>query len=125
MKLSLNLRAARELAVDALGPDADEVLSLLDAKGLVIVRRRDLPGSHPADAETLENVTLQAPATWTEPHQLTVITPAGETLELYVHEVDAALVYEAVQLQAVLGHRVDVVIDREGQILLRATAVPR
>ncbi|MVN86936.1 hypothetical protein GO986_09175 [Deinococcus sp. HMF7620] len=123
MKFSLNVQTARYLALDVLGPDADNILAKLDAEGLVIVRKRDLPGHLPDNAETLENVMLRAPTTWAEPHHLTVITASGETLQLYVHEVHAAQVHEAVQLHAVLGHRVEVVIDREGQILLAATAM--
>ncbi|MBZ9750739.1 hypothetical protein K7W42_07680 [Deinococcus sp. HMF7604] len=116
---------ARALAVDKLGPDADDVLAKLDAAGLMVVFRREVAAASLADAEVLENVTLRAPATWAAPEQVAVITAGGEVLNLYVHEDAAGQVGEAVQLQTVMGHGVDVTIDREAEVLLRAVAVDR
>lgn len=122
--MKIDLYRARQIAVDALGPDGDDTLATLDAAGLVVVLRRQLPQDTGAN-EALLDVQLTAPANWRPGSEVTVTTDAGEVLRLTPADGVDVQVREALSLQAVMGHRIDVAVDREGQLLLSAAAVDR
>ena len=118
-----DLPAARLAATTTLGRNAESILGKLEAAGLVVVRRADLP-DFTAPARTLLDVkdviilSEQLP-----PYACQVIPNAqtGErTLEL-VAAVDAvAGVREVRLLREVMGGRINVEIDEAKGLLLRA-----
>ena len=118
-----DLPAARLAATTTLGRNAETILGKLEAAGLVVVRRADLPDfTAPArtllDVEDVIVLSEQLP-----PYACEVIPNArtGErTLEL-VAVVDAvAAVREVRLLREVMGGRINVEIDEAKGLLLRA-----
>ena len=113
-----DLAAARRAAAAALGRSAESVLGKLDAAGLVVVLKADLPDSE-QDIRTLLDVTLVVPDDWRSPWACTVIT-GSETLDLHA-AVDAVPgVREARLLREVMGGQLHVEIDEAEGLLLRA-----
>ena len=118
-----DLPAARLAATTTLGRNAESILGKLEAAGLVVVRRADLPDfTAPArtllDVEDVIILSEQLP-----PYTCQVIPNArtGErTLEL-VAVVDAvAAVREVRLLREVMGGSINVEIDEAKGLLLRA-----
>ncbi len=120
-----NLEAAREAALSALGRTGETTLARLEAAGLTVVRTADLPEQRGAGVRTLTGVQLRTPANWAAPWPVTVIAPDGETLHLHVLRAAHTQVAEAVHLQEVMGHALDVEVDTDSELLIRATAVSR
>ena len=117
-----DLAAARQAAA-TLGRNAESVLGKLEAAGLVVIRRADLP-DFTAPARTLldvEDVIVESERL--PPYACQVIPNAktgGRTLEL-VAVVDAvAGVREARLLREVMGGRINVEVDEAKGLLLRA-----
>lgn len=117
-----DLEAARELALTVLGRGAHSTLDKLEAAGLVIVRRTDLPPAN-GQVEDLEGVRATIPANWSEPWPVTVITAEGERLTLYALYARREHIGEALNLHAVMGMRLDVTINRAEELVLDASAV--
>ncbi|MCD0176161.1 hypothetical protein IHN32_09430 [Deinococcus sp. 14RED07] len=120
--MKIDLCRARQIAVDALGPNGDDTLAALDAAGLVVVLRRQLPRDT-GDSEELLDVQLATPANVTPIWGVTVTTREGEVLQLVAAEGTDLQIGEAVSLQSIMGHRINVMVDREGGLLLAAVAV--
>ena len=53
------------------------------------------------------------------------MTREGEVLQLVAAEGTDLQIGEAVSLQSIMGHRINVTVDREGKLLLAAVAVER
>ncbi|MFC4637017.1 hypothetical protein [Deinococcus hohokamensis] len=117
------LEAARVAALSKLGRTGETTLAKLEAAGLVVVRRADLPPVTGQGVKVLEGVTVQTPANWREPWPVTVYAPDGQVLHLVALRAAAAAIGEAVQLQAVMGHQLNVAVARDEGLLLSATAV--
>ena len=66
-----NLKAAQNAALMALGEHGESVIANLDAVGLVIVRKADLPREAKVGRE-LHDVRLHLPDGWTDPYHVTV-----------------------------------------------------
>ncbi len=116
---------AREAALAALGRGGERTLEKLEAAGLTVVRRLDRPAPGEASVSHLDHVQLQLPSTWTAPYPVTVITNGDEVLHLHALRSAAPQIAEAFQLHAVMGHRLDVTVNREEALLLSAVAVPQ
>lgn len=116
---------ARDAALAALGRGGERTLEKLEADGLTVVRRTDLPMTDGAGAAHLDRVQLQMPTNWTPPYPVTVITNSDEVLHLHALRSAAPQIAEAYQLYTVMGHRLDVSVNREEALLLSAVAVAR
>lgn len=119
-----DLAAARLEATSALGRGAERTLTQLEAAGLVVVRLADLP---PAEAitRTLQDVELMAVQGWQPPYRLAVTHGAGETLDVHALRTAVPDIREAATLAQVMGLRLDVEVDEDEGLLLRAWTVER
>ena len=108
------LPAARLAATTTLGRNAETILGKLEAAGLVVVRRADLP-DFTAPARTLLDVEdIVITSEWEVPYVCQVIPNArtGErTLELVAVVNAITGVREARLLREVMGGRINVEID--------------
>lgn len=117
-----DLDAARDLALTVLGRGAHSTLAKLEAAGLVVVKRTELPRVD-GRVEHLEAARAQVPANWSEPWPVTVVTAEGERLELYALHARREHIGEALQLHAVMGLRLDLTVNRAEELVLDASAV--
>ncbi|GAA3995083.1 hypothetical protein GCM10022631_01480 [Deinococcus rubellus] len=121
--LRFDLPAARLAATTTLGRGAETILGQLEAAGLVVIKRADLPNLDAAVRTLLDVEDIVITSEWEVPYACEVIPNAktgGRTLEL-VAVVDAvAGVREARLLREVMGGTINVEIDEARGLLLRA-----
>lgn len=117
-----NLKAAEKAALMALGENGESVIANLEAVGLVIVRRTDLPREAKAGRE-LHDVRLHLPDGWTDPYHVTVTGGGLEEPATWGVEFAAiGTVREAAALQRTLGYRVNLRVDEQAGLITEATA---
>ncbi|MBB5234510.1 hypothetical protein [Deinococcus budaensis] len=116
-----DLAAARAAALEALGRGAERTLEKLEAAGLVVVRRSDLPDPS-AGRRTLGDVEVIIPEDWREPFAL-IVEAGSEVLDLHALKTAVPAIREAVHLARIMGHRVDVEIDEAEGLVMRAWTV--
>lgn len=100
-------------------------IAALAAAGLSIVLTAELPVLPPS-THVLEDVTLAMPEDWTTPYPLTVMVgawPHGVVLPLHAHPDAVPALREARELQRVMGHRVNVIVDDAETLVYHAAAV--
>ncbi|SEI65919.1 hypothetical protein SAMN04488058_101264 [Deinococcus reticulitermitis] len=117
-----NLKAAQNAALMALGEHGESVIANLDAVGLVIVRKADLP-REAKEGRLLHDVRLHLPDGWTDPYHVTV-TGGGleEPVTWGVEFAAISTVREAAALQRTLGYQVNLRVDEQAGLITEATA---
>ncbi|THF88398.1 hypothetical protein E7T09_04110 [Deinococcus sp. KSM4-11] len=120
-----DLKRAQRAALMALGENGESVIANLEAVGLVIVHKSDLPREvNATETRTVDDVRLQLPDRWADPYYVTVHGPPDGPLK-YGVEFDAINgVREAHQLQQTLRYQVSVTLDDKAELVTAVTARP-
>lgn len=118
-----SLKRAQRAALMALGENGDSVIANLEAVGLVIVHKADLPQERHEPTRRLTDVRLELPDHWSDPYNALVISPELDEPTEYGCEFDAIhSVREAYALQRTLGYAVDLHVDDQAGLITQATA---
>lgn len=119
------LKRAERAALMALGERGESILANLEAVGLVVVHKSDLPREPgTTDTRTVDGVRLQLPDHWADPYHVTIHGLPDGPLKYGVEFGAIHGVREAHQLQQTLRYTVSVTLDDRAELVTAVTAHP-